>query len=335
MLSCFRGRSLIFRSGVVSGLPSFTYSALLESRRRSDEPGHLAKRRLYGRGAQVAVECACFCDLKRRLHAAHYLHAESLPAHRLAAAAQRAIEINPANALQHRQVARTPIGRRGGPRRLAVLIGRRWPASGVRLTVKFIDNPPKDLRARILLHMNAWGKTANVLFTETQGAGKVRLARFDSPPAMAGYWSWIGTEILEIAQDQPTINLEAFTMKISESEFHRVVRHEAGHTLGFEHEHMRGDLVKQIDPTKAYAFFDKTQGWNKQEVDAQVITPLADKSIMGTAESDPQSIMCYQIPGSITKTGKPIVGGTDINPKDFAFAASIYPKQISAPRTRR
>jgi hypothetical protein len=56
---------------------------------------------------------------------------------------------------------------------------------------------------------------------------------------------------------------------------------------------------------------------------------------MGTRESDPTSIMCYQIPGAITKDGKPIIGGRDINPTDFAFAASIYPKRIAPPRTRR
>jgi hypothetical protein len=260
---------------------------------------------------------------------------KSLPADRLAAAARRAVQINPANAVEHRRVVRTPTGRRGGPRRLAVVIGRRWPASGVRLSVKFLDNPPKDLRTRILLHMNAWGKTANVRFTETKGTGKVRIARLDSPPDMSGYWSWIGTEILEIAGDEPTLNLEGFTMRVSEAEFKRVVRHEAGHTLGFEHEHMRGALVMKIDRAKAYAFFDRNQGWNPQEVDAQVLTPLEDTSIMGTAESDPLSIMCYQIPGAITKDGKPIVGGKDINPKDFAFAASIYPKRITTPRTRR
>jgi hypothetical protein len=55
---------------------------------------------------------------------------------------------------------------------------------------------------------------------------------------------------------------------------------------------------------------------------------------MGTTESDPLSIMCYQIPGAITKDGKPIPGGTDINAKDFAFAAAMYPKQVT-PRTRR
>jgi hypothetical protein len=205
------------------------------------------------------------------------------------------------------------------------------PATGVRLTVKFIDNPAEG-SARPSCCTNAWGKTANVQFTETRGTGKVRLARFDSPPDMAGYWSWIGTEILEIPEDEPTLNLQGFTMNVSEAEFHRVVRHEAGHTLGFEHEHMRRDLVLKIDRAKAYAFYDTDQGWSQQEVDAQVLTPLEEKSLMGTAKSDPHSIICYQIPGAITKDGKAIVGGRDINPKDYAFAASIYPKRIHAPR---
>jgi hypothetical protein len=36
--------------------------------------------------------------------------------------------------------------------------------------------------------------------------------------------------------------------------------------------------------------------------------------------------MCYQIPGSITKNGQPILGGLDIDPTDYAFAAKLYPK---------
>jgi len=260
---------------------------------------------------------------------------KTLPVTRLAGAARRATEVNPANAVQHRFVERTPAGRLGGPRRLAVLIGRRWPASGVRLSVQFLDNPPADLRARILQHMNAWGKTANVLFSETRGTGKVRIARLDSPPDMAGYWSWIGTEILEIPENEPTLNLEGFTLHVSDAEFRRVVRHEAGHTLGFEHEHMRGTLVKKIDRKKAIAYFDRTQGWTPEEVDTQVLTPLADRSLMGTTEADPVSIMCYQIPGSITRDGKAIPGGTDINPLDFTFAASIYPKRVASPRSKR
>ena len=257
---------------------------------------------------------------------------KSLPPDRARRAAENAIRINPANATVHRQVMRTPSGRRGGPRRLAILVARRWPASGVKLTVSFMDNPAKDLRRKILSHMNAWGKTANVAFTETNGTGKVRIARLDRPADMAGYWSWIGTEILEIPANEPTLNLEAFTMNTRDSEFYRVVRHEAGHTLGFEHEHMRTALVKKIDRAKAIKFYDWNQGWTPAEVDAQVLTPLDNRSIMGTAESDPLSIMCYQIPGEITKDGKPIPGGTDINAKDYAFAASMYPRRVSRAR---
>lgn len=258
----------------------------------------------------------------------------SLPVEKLVDAERRAIEVNPENALEHRLVTRTPIGRRGGLRRIAVVIARKWPATGVRLSVSFMDNPSTALRARILKHMNAWGEHANVLFSETAGVGQVRIARFDKPDDVAGYWSWLGTEILEIDENEPTLNLDSFTMNTAESEFIRVVRHEAGHTLGFDHEHMRSDIVSRIDRKKAIAFYDKDQGWSKEEVEQQVLTPLARKSIMGTKESDPLSIMCYDLPGKIMKDGKPVIGGTDINANDFAFAKSLYPKP-ERPRTER
>jgi hypothetical protein len=251
---------------------------------------------------------------------------KSLPLEKLVAAERRAIELNPENALESRTLARTPIGRRGGERRIVVVVARKWSATGVRLSVSFLDNPSVALRTRILKHMNAWGEHANVLFSETTGVGKVRIARFDSPPDMSGYWSYIGTEILEIDDEEPTFNLDSFTMRTSEAEFRRVVRHEAGHTLGFDHEHMRSDIVKRIDRAKAFAFYDKDQGWTRKEVEEQVLTPLAKKSIMGTKEADPLSIMCYQLPASIMKDRKPVPGGLDINTNDFAFAKKLYPK---------
>ena len=56
-----------------------------------------------------------------------------------------------------------------------------------------------------------------------------------------------------------------------------------------------------------------------------MLTALDQKSIFGTPP-DQTSIMCYQLPGSITVDGNPILGGTDINSTDAAFAARIYPK---------
>jgi len=116
-------------------------------------------------------------------------------------------------------------------------------------------------------------------------------------------------------------------MGTPESEFHRVVRHETGHTLGFPHEHMRRQLVKLIDAKKAIAYFKATQGWSAIEVRQQVLTPIEESSLWGTAHADPKSIMCYQIPGAITKDGQPIVGGLDIDALDYTFAAKVYPKR--------
>jgi hypothetical protein len=92
---------------------------------------------------------------------------------------------------------------------------------------------------------------------------------------------------------------------------------------------MRKELTSLIDPSKAYTYFWNTQRWDKAMVDAQVLTPLT-YSIFGTPV-DQTSIMCYQLPGSITKNGKPITGGLDINATDFNFIGRIYPKGGFAP----
>ena len=96
---------------------------------------------------------------------------KSLPLDKLAAAAKRAVEVNPANAAEEREVTRAS-GRRGGERGIAVVVGRKWPASGVRLSVSFLDSPPTALRARIIEHMNVWSTAANVRFAETRGTGE-------------------------------------------------------------------------------------------------------------------------------------------------------------------
>lgn len=204
------------------------------------------------------------------------------------------------------------------PQFLTILTSKYWGTLQRRFTVSFIPTTtPADLKARILSHMNAW--QIGITFMQTQGVGQIRIAF-----GPGGYWSYLGTDVLLIPKHQPTMNLEGFTMKTPESEFKRVIRHETGHTLAFPHEHMRKELIERIDPQKAYDYFLKTQGWNKTVVDQQVLTPLSEESIMGTPP-DQTSIMCYQLPGSITRDGLPIVGGIDINATDSIYAKKMYP----------
>jgi len=250
----------------------------------------------------------------------------ALPEHLRIAAAERAIAHNPANR-PHSLVVAHALGPNPPKARIALLTAKRWKVlpAGLVLTVGFLETASAALRNRILSHMNAWTKTANISFRESKDHPKVRIAFATSPPDMAGYWSYEGTDILSIPDNEPTMNLESFSIKTPISEYHRVVRHETGHTLGFPHEHMRAELVNLIDRDKAIKFFGATQGWSASEVEAQVLTPIEQSTIIGTTP-DQMSIMCYQIPGSITKSGKPIVGGLDIDKSDYAFAGSVYPK---------
>jgi hypothetical protein len=244
-----------------------------------------------------------------------------LPKRLLRKAAETAKTINPVNA----PVFGPLTAVRGrldvhDPLRIAVLTAKYWGAKPRKLTVSFMESTPEDLKNRIISHMNAWTKTGGVSFVRTNGTGNVRISR-----GAGGYWSYLGTDILLIPKNRQTMNLQGFTMSTPESEYKRVVRHETGHTLGFPHEHMRKALVARIDPAKAYKWFLTTYGWDKATVDAQVLTPLNEASLMSTP-ADQTSIMCYQLPGLITKDGKPIIGGTDIDATDYAFCGTIYPK---------
>ncbi len=246
---------------------------------------------------------------------------KTLPPRLALDAAKVAARVNPANA----PLLEATLAGVIEPSRATVLTSRFWGPAPRQFTVSFLDSPPADLRRRILEHLNAWSRSANKTFVETSGTGEIRISR-----GPGGFASHLGTDVLLVPPHRPTMNLQGFTMSKSESEFRRVIRHEAGHTLGFVHEHLRRELVDRIDPQKAYAFYRRTQNWDRAEVDHNVLTPLDERDILGTP-SDQESIMCYPIPGSITRDGQPILGGADINPTDFEFAGLIYPKVFPGP----
>jgi len=249
-----------------------------------------------------------------------------LPTNEQLDAAARAIDINPTNRPMLEGLAVLDV--LPTPNHLAVLTSKYWKTGEVKLTVGFLDGAPANLRARILDHMNAWSKYAAVEFVQVANASDAQVRITRGP---TGYWSYLGTDILSIPKNQPTMNLQGFTMNTPEEEFIRVVRHETGHTIGAPHEHMRRQIVNRLDRAKTIQYFMRTQGWSEQEVVQQVLIPLEERSILGTVNADEESIMCYQLPGNITTDGRPIVGGVDINANDAAFIAKIYPKSTVTP----
>lgn len=247
----------------------------------------------------------------------------------MVAASTRAIEENPANG-PPRGVLSSILGVAltgavDQPQFIAVMTSKYWGQKGRDFGVRFLDNPTAACKSKILAHMNAWNQFCNVSFRESS-SGEIRISRGGT-----GYWSYLGTDVLQIATNQATMNLQGFTENTSDAEYRRVVRHETGHTLGCPHEHMRRAIVNLLDAEKTVAYFAQTQGWSRQTTIQQVLTAVEESSLLGSPTTDQDSIMCYQLPGIITKTGKPIVGGTDITPNDGAFMAKLYPKAVAPP----
>lgn len=241
-------------------------------------------------------------------------------------AADTAAKVNPLNRPAINQMRQAMPKGQISTARLAVLHTKYWGIGGVKLTVGFMETTSVALKKRILSHMNAWSKHCNVKFVLSNVNPKVRIS-FSSPPPDDGYWSYLGTDILEIPADEPTMNLDSFTMSTPESEFVRVVRHETGHTLGFPHEHVRAAIIKKMDKEKTIAYFKRTQGWTRKDVIAQVLTPIPESALNASVETDPHSIMCYDLPGMIMKNGIAVPGGKDIDALDKKFAAKVYPKR--------
>lgn len=250
---------------------------------------------------------------------------KSLPSDLMVVSAGKAIDINPTNAPQVQFASVDGIDYLD-PAHIAVLTTKYWGTKGVDLTVGFMEPTSVELREKFLYHMNLLGQTeagkrySNVKFRWTNISPQVRITREDS-----GYWSYLGIDILSIQSNKPTMCLQGFTMSTPLSEWNRALVHETGHTLGCPHEHLRPALIERLDVQKTIRYFSMTQGWSESTTRSNVLTPLDERSITGTTTAEQDSIMCYQLPGTITKDGLPIVGGTKLTVKDREFIGKIYP----------
>lgn len=247
---------------------------------------------------------------------------KKLPKDEWESAARKAIDINPVNA-----PALHNFGVLGKPpvAFISAITTKYWQSGQVSLTVGFLETTPNDLQDKIISYMNHWGNYGNVKFSKTSDDADVRITRTSG----GGHWSYHGTDICSpYLNKKPTMNLDSFTMNTPDSEFYRVVEHETGHTLGFPHEHMREEIIKKLDVEKTIKFYMDWQGWSREQVVDQILTPIPENVLLAMNKPDPTSIMCYWFPGKVTVDGKDILGGMKINANDGAFVGKIYPKTV-------
>lgn len=238
-------------------------------------------------------------------------------------AARIAVSVNPTNAPTVRDASLSVA-------RLAGLTSALWDSRGVKLPVFFLEQTPADLKTEILRHGNCWFDEArcNVQFvlTNSQGDSVIRISR-----GASGYWSHVGSFCLRVPKNAQTMNLERITMQTPERERRRVIGHEFGHAIGWQHEHLRPEIVQRLDPQKVIEWGARTQGWSRQTSIDNMLTPLRPNEITASPFVDEDSLMAYHFDGSLTKDGKPIAGGSDLTANDKAFAAKVYPRPDAPP----
>lgn len=206
--------------------------------------------------------------------------------------------------------------------------GANWPV-GKQLHVRWLSTPPDitpaqwiRMRDRIIDHAKTWEAYANVSFVfDNANPAEIRIGF-----GCTGHWSYVGR--WQPSEPAQTMNLQ-FYPQISDEEMRRVVLHEFGHALGFQHEHQAPNGRIHWDERKVLGTYQWTQGWSEDEVREQVLNRSNSTNYI-TSGYDPDSIMMYPIPRELLLPGwehEATGWNTVLSPRDKKLARTVYPKQ--------
>jgi len=239
-----------------------------------------------------------------------------LPPELRAQAAQNAIDENPENLPSERGVgvADVPIDE------LAAVIGKKWK-NGRTLRVRFLDGN-SVVQTKLQPFAHEWSKFANItLAFGNDPNAEIRIS-FKQP----GSWSYIGTDALSIAKNQPTMNYGWLTPTTASDEYSRVVIHEFGHALGCIHEHQNPVANIPWDKDAVYRYYGgPPNNWTREQVDQNIFRRYSKSDTQFTT-LDTKSIMLYAIDDKLTLGNYSVGWNKVLSPTDKTFIAKVYPK---------
>ncbi|AEV84220.1 Tolloid-like protein 1 [Actinoplanes sp. SE50] len=202
---------------------------------------------------------------------------------------------------------------------LAFADSRRWQ-TGQELVVRFMDGDART-RARVEEIARAWLEHANLRFTFADRAGAELRVTFTG----SGYWSFVGTEALAVPSAKPTIQLGGLSADDDPQELRAVVLHEFGHAIGCVHEQASPAADIPWDVPAVYKYYLGVHGWSAAKTEANVLHRYANDGTISFTDHDPESIMQYAVPRSLTLGGYEIGWNTDLSDGDKQFIAAMYP----------
>ncbi|NRA69116.1 MAG: hypothetical protein HRU19_31885 [Pseudobacteriovorax sp.] len=206
---------------------------------------------------------------------------------------------------------------------LALEVARRWK-NGRTIRIKFM-NGSNVLKKRIKEAAETWLEYINLKFEWVEsGPSDVRIYTTTGD----GSWSYIGTSALRIAQNKPTMQFGWLTERSSDLELSRVVIHEFGHMLGFIHEHQNPvDNPIIWDEEEVYRRYRGAPNyWTDSEIRTNILNRYRRDQI-NASSYDPDSIMIYSFPSSLTKNGVSSQWNSKLSQQDIAMAKQFYPKK--------
>jgi serralysin len=197
---------------------------------------------------------------------------------------------------------------------------KKWP-NGQLLRVRFLDGDP-TVQAKVRQYAQEWSKYANITFDFSDDPeAEIRISFL-----YEGSWSMIGTDALEIPDEQPTMNYGWLTPDTGDDECSRVVIHEFGHALGLIHEHQNPAGGIHWNKPVVYQYYEgPPNNWSPEEVDHNLFETYDKEQTQYTAV-DGQSIMMYPIPAGFTTDGFEVGWNRVLSPTDIAFIRQMYPK---------
>ncbi len=156
------------------------------------------------------------------------------------------------------------------------------------------------------------------------GASEVRV-RFDKGK---GHWSYMGTDARLVPSNAATMNIDlrAGVFGDGAEEWDRVGLHEGLHAIGLAHELQHPHHVFPWNKEAVYAYYGATQGWNKEQIDFQILNRATVRNDFKGSSFDPRSIMCYPVPSSLVTDPRYAVGwNVGFSEMDIKVLKAVYP----------
>jgi hypothetical protein len=186
--------------------------------------------------------------------------------------------------------------------------GKYW-AVGAIIRFRFLDGSPAQ-HDSVRNAVSEWGKYVNLRFEfKDDDDAEIRVGFKSS----GGSWSYVGTDALAVARDNPTMNLA--------STDRQYVLHELGHVLGLieEHQNPKAHIKWNVELLK------NDYNWPLETIDRNMVAVVPKSDLGEYRDFDPHSIMTYSFDPKYTN-GVAIGPGNGLSESDIALVKRLYPR---------